>query len=48
MSCCKGKQTFPDGVTTAVKLLPEALPDEDINAGWLFFEATVQALENHS
>ena len=26
------------------KQLPEALPDGDGNVGWLFFEATVQAL----
>ena len=44
----KGTQTFPDGVTTSVKLLPEALPDGDGNAGWLFFETVVQALGNHS
>ena len=38
ISCCKGKQTFPDGVTTAVKLLPAALTDGDGNAGWLFLK----------
>ena len=45
---CKGKQTFPDGATTSVKHHPEALPDGDGNAGWLFFETVVQALGNHS